>query len=397
METFDELYYREPYLREFEAQVTSCAVAEGGFEVILSQTAFYPLGGGQPGDRGTLTLGEGDETVVAHVLDTRRVNDEVIHLTDAPLPVGADVTGTLEWTWRLDNMEAHTGEHIVSGIVHALFGYENVGFHMGSKFVEIDFDGLLDDEQVADVERRANAVVRTDLAVSELIPAHDELASLDYRSKKELEGLVRLVSIPGVDLCACCGVHVATTGQVGLIKVMQATTKKKRTRLELLCGRRAFEACRDGMARLRDMSNFLSTSDDDAPQAVRRLSAEKDRLKHELRQARRRLIDASLDKEPASQRLMVRREDGLDVDELRYLCEQALERCLAEVVAALSPTADDPARLAYVIASGNVDLRPVCRQLNARLGGRGGGKPGMVQGSFVATPGSAEAALRELL
>ena len=399
METFDELYYREPYAREFDARVTSCTAADEGFAIELDQTAFYPTGGGQPGDRGTLTVGSGEDALVVRVREAipGKGTGEVIHLVDATLPVGASVHGSLDWTWRRDNMEAHTGEHIVSGIVHALFGYNNVGFHMGERCIEVDFDGVLTPEDVLDVERRANAAVREDVRVEALLPSPDELASLDYRSKKDHEGQIRVVRIAGVDSCACCGTHVSSTGQVGLIKVLRITTKKQRTRLELLCGRRAFEACEEAMAALRETSNFLTVADEEVPDAVRRLAAEKDDLKHQLKQAGHAQIEQFVATLAPESSLAVCFLPGLDVDDLRYLCECVLERTPATICAGLSPVEGDGSRLAYVMASSGADLRAACKELNARLGGRGGGKPQMVQGSWTTTHEAAEAAIREVL
>lgn len=399
METFDELYYREPYAREFDARVTSCTAADEGFAIELDQTAFYPTGGGQPGDRGTLTVGSGEDALVVRVREAipGKGAGEVIHLVDAALPVGASVHGSLDWTWRRDNMEAHTGEHIVSGIVHALFGYNNVGFHMGERCIEVDFDGVLTPEDVLDVERRANAAVREDVRVEALLPSPDELASLDYRSKKDHEGQIRVVRIAGVDSCACCGTHVLATGQVGLIKVLRITTKKQQTRLELLCGRRAFGACEEAMAALRETSNFLTVADEEVPEAVRRLSAEKDELKHQLKQAGHRQLDQYVATLDSVGSLAVCCLPGLDVDDLRYLCECVLERTPATVCAGISPVEGDDSRLAYVMASSGADLRAACKELNARLGGRGGGKPQMVQGSWATTREVAESAIREVL
>lgn len=247
METFDELYYTDTYAREFDARVTSCEPAKGGFAIALDRTAFYPTGGGQPGDRGTLVPADAPapapaaegaqegEAAPAEAPGTVHVREAVpgaepgtvLHLADAPLAVGTAVHGALDWTWRRDNMEAHTGEHIVSGIVHALYGYENVGFHMGEKCIEVDFDGTLTPEQALDVERRANAAIRDDVPVRALLPTPAQLDAMDYRSKKEHDGQIRVVTIDGVDSCACCGTHVATTGQVGLVKILRVGTKKK--------------------------------------------------------------------------------------------------------------------------------------------------------------------------
>lgn len=408
METFHELYYREPYKREFDAQVVSCVPAakgEGIFEVELSDTAFYPEGGGQPGDRGKLSWGEpvaGEDGETSqpstHVLDTVKHGDTTVEITDAPVPAGVTVHGTLNWTWRRDNMEAHTGEHVVSGIVHGLYGYENVGFHMGERCIEVDFDGVLTEEQALDVERRANAAVRADVPVEVLLPSPSELEAMDYRSKKELDGVVRIVDIPGVDRCACCGTHVATTGQVGLIKLLRVSTKKKKTRLELLCGRCALEMVESEMAQLREVSNFLSVGDEESLDAVRRLSAERDGLKHELRQAHHQAINQAVAAMAPQDGLLVRFEPEYDIEEQRYLCEQVLDAGVAEVCAVLSDgTGKSAGRLNYVIASKDTDLRPLCKELNRRLGGRGGGKPHMVQGSFAASRDEAEAALSRLI
>lgn len=400
METFDELYYREPYTREFDATVTSCSPRDDdGFAIELDQTAFYPTGGGQPGDRGTLTCGDGEDQVVAHVREAvpGEGGEGVLHLSDAPLPVGARVHGALDWTWRRDNMEAHTGEHMVSGIVHALFGYDNVGFHMGERCIEVDFDGILTADQALEVERRANAAVREDVEVEALLPSPEQLEAMDYRSKRDHEGQIRVVRIAGVDSCACCGTHVATTGQVGLIKILRVGTKKKKTRLELLCGRRALELCEERMGQLREVSNFLSVADEEVPEAVQRLSGERDELKRQLKQSVRQRIDREVRAFEPEGGLLVRFEPSLDVEELRYLCERALERDDVATCAALSGVEGDAGRIAYVIAAEETDLRPACKELNRRLDGRGGGKPQMVQGSWASSREDAEAAIRDVL
>ncbi|MGN0286672.1 MAG: DHHA1 domain-containing protein [Atopobiaceae bacterium] len=436
MQTFDELYYREPYTREFDATVTSCQPHGDGFAVQLDQTAFYPTGGGQPGDRGTLSYetdaAEGsvaaaspdesaadsattkdgtaeadaaanDNLVVAHVseavpaeVDADGDGSGVLHLCDIALPVGTRVHGTLDWTWRLDNMEAHTGEHVLSGIVHAQFGYNNIGFHMGQRCIEVDFDGVLTEDDALDIERRANEAVRQDVPVEILLPTPQQLDAMDYRSKKAHEGQIRLVRIGNVDTCACCGTHVATTGQVGLIKVLRVNTKKQKSRLELLCGRRAFELVQERMGQLRDVSNFLSVADEEVPEAVRRLSAEKDQLKHQLKQAVHEKIAGKVATLQADDGLLLRYEDGLEIDELRYLCECATARDDVNTCVALSAV-EGSDRVAFVMASDTVDLRPVCKQLNKQLNGRGGGKPQMVQGSWATTRADAESAVRAAL
>ena len=227
----DKLYEEDAYLREFEAEVTGCVPAEGGWLVTLDRTAFYPEGGGQPADTGTLGG--------ARVLDVHEQEGEILHTTDAPLPVGDRTAGAIDWEARFSRMQQHTGEHIVSGVIHRLFGLDNVGFHMGRDAVTIDLNGELTADDLTRVERLANEAVWENLPVGVEYPAPEALAALDYRSKKELTGRVRIVTVPGSDVCACCGTHVRRTGEIGVIKLLTSQRYKGGVRVWLLCGDRA--------------------------------------------------------------------------------------------------------------------------------------------------------------
>ncbi|MGN0651677.1 MAG: alanyl-tRNA editing protein, partial [Gemmiger sp.] len=207
-----KLYESAPTVQEFTAVVLACTPAQDGWEVELDQTAFYPEGGGQPCDTGTLGG--------AAVSETRIHEGTILHRTSAPLEPGRTVTGRIDWGRRLDHMEQHTGEHILSGTLHRMFGAENVGFHIGQPAVRMDMSLPLTAEQLAQAEAAANAAVRADRPVRCWYPDEEELAALPYRSKKALEGPVRLVDAGGADLCACCGTHLDSTGQVGLIKIL---------------------------------------------------------------------------------------------------------------------------------------------------------------------------------
>lgn len=400
METFDELYYKDPYMRSFDATVTSCTPSDNGYVIQLSQTAFYPLGGGQPGDRGTLTWmnNEGEE-IVAHIATTTQDTEgsSILHHSDIAVPKGCEVHGEIDWTFRRDNMEGHTGDHIISGIIHTLFGFENIGFHMGERCIEIDYNGILSEKDVLEVERKANTAIREDHRVHALLPTPEELETMNYRSKKPHNGQIRLIEIEGIDMCACSGTHLSSTGQVGLIKVLRISTKKQKTRLELLCGRRALLACEARMGDLRDVSNFLSVADEEVPEKVQRLSEERDTLKHELKAAQHELIDqfvATL--KPAHDFVLIQR-DGLDIDDLRYMAQQVLSSTSVTTCAALSSATGEQKHLSYVLASTEKDLRPLIKELNSRLNGRGGGKPDMVQGSWSADAAKAKEALRDIL
>ena len=205
------LYYEDCHLSRFQARVCSCEETERGFLITLDATAFYPEGGGQACDLGTLGA--------VHVLDVQEQGEEVIHLCDGPLPVGETVEGQIDYERRFDLMQQHTGEHIISGLVHARYGYHNVGFHMGADVITIDFDGPIPAQALAEIEQEANAALWENIPLHIWYPTPEELPTVDYRTKRALPWPVRIVEIPGYDKCACCGVHTKTTGEVGLVKL----------------------------------------------------------------------------------------------------------------------------------------------------------------------------------
>ena len=259
----EPLYYQTPYVKEFDAIVTACRPAKHGFEVELSQTGFYPEGGGQPSDTGW--IGE------VHVTHVKEKHGVVVHETDAPLEVGSTVHAAIDWEQRFSNMQQHTGEHIISGLIHAAYGYDNVGFHMGHDEVTVDLNGPLNWEQLKEIEKKANAVVWANLPVQVTYPGEEELKTIDYRSKKELTGQVRIVEIPGADICACCGTHVDYTGEIGVIKVLSLMNYKGGVRFSMLCGDRALENFEAKTEQMQTISNLLSAKPEKAAEAVKLL------------------------------------------------------------------------------------------------------------------------------
>ena len=215
----EKIYEQNAFVIKFEARVLSCAKGKKGFDVVLDRTAFYPEGGGQPYDTGRI---EGkDFQTLAKVLEVHQRDGEIIHTCNHPIEPGTQITGVLDWDRRFDLMQQHSGEHIVSGLAHSLWGCENVGFHMGTEAVTIDFDRPLTEQQFAALERTANwHIWEVNLPVEITYPSPEELAHIHYRSKKELAGRVRIVEFPGADCCACCGTHVTYPAQVGLIKLL---------------------------------------------------------------------------------------------------------------------------------------------------------------------------------
>lgn len=377
-----KLYYEDSHIREFDGVVRSCAETDGSFEVVLDKTAFFPEGGGNPADTGLLGG--------VRVLHTFERDGKVLHRCDGPLEIGSAVHGEISWEKRFSNMQSHTAEHIVSGIVHRRHGYANVGFHMGEEGVIVDFDGFVDEMELSDIEREANEAVWRDVPVTQSFPTPEELPHLEYRSKLELTENVRLVTIEGVDVCACCAPHVKRTGEIGVIKIFESIRRKNGVRIRMLAGSRAYADYARRAGSVAAVSALLSAPQDDVAEAVKRLLAERDGLSYKLGGLKRRIIQNEVDIIQNNGENLAFFEPDFDTKELQLLANAAREKC--PVAAAFS--GDDEAGYRYVLASGVHDLRPTAQAMNAALRGRGGGRPELVTGSVKATRAEIEEYLR---
>ena len=366
-----KLFYENPYCKEFESRVISCQQGKGGYEVVLEQSAFYPEGGGQPGDWGWLA----DKKV----LDTREKNGEVLHICDGPLEVGSLVKGILDWDRRFRHMQQHTGEHIFSGLVYKHFGYHNVGFHMGKDFVSVDFDGMLTPEQVLMIEEEANQAVFDNREVLADYPEKEALDKLSYRSKKELEGPVRIVEIPDADICACCGTHVAKSGEIGMIKVVSRENYKGGIRLLLQIGWSALEDYRKKTESVQKISTILSAKPDLVAEAVEKLHQVSAEQKYQLIHLKKQLLEYKA-KEIVSEKenLCVVTRD-LDNTEIRVLCDMLLEKY--GLVLTLSGTEADGFK--FVFGKKEGEIAEEGKLFRDGCNARGGGKGNMMQGSAV--------------
>ena len=374
----ERFYYLQPKARTLYARILACEPAKNGWEILLDRTIFYPTGGGQPCDLGQ--IGQ------AQVLDVRERGDEVVHLADAPLPVGQEVECAIDWTRRLDLTQQHSGEHLVSGIIHARFGFENVGFHMGSDVITIDFSGELTPQALAEVELAANEAVWADIPTKIWYPAPSELKTLPYRSKKELTGAVRLVQFGGIDLCACCGTHVERTGEIGLIKLLSTTRFHSGSRVELLCGGRALRYLNAVFVQNREISGLLSAKSLETAEAVRRLCAESEKMKYRLTQTENALFAERADALRGRGNVLLLQE-AMQPDALRRLADAVTQACGGCCMAFAGEDGD----YKYAVGQKNGDLRRLVRELNAALNGRGGGKPEFAQGSVKADRAQIEA------
>jgi len=367
----EKLFYQNPFLREFQAEVVDCQENKGLWEVVLNRTAFYPEGGGQPADHGTLNG--------VNVVDVREKDGVVFHSCDQIVDIETVVQGSINWDRRFDFMQQHSGEHIVSGILCRKFGCDNVGFHIGHELVTIDFNAELSTDDVCFVENAANQYVWEDHSIQIQFPSPDELETIDYRSKKALTGQVRIVSWPGADCCACCGTHVERSGQVGIIKLISCQKFRDGVRIEMAAGNRALRWINLVAGQNTKVSQLLSAKSGETAAAVERLQHDLYLLKGRVAELEEqdflRLADQYAGKGDV---LLI--QSAMSPDSLRKLCGAVKERCGGRCAV----FAGDGQHFLYAVALDGGDLRGFVKDLNTALNGRGGGKPEFVQGSVQA-------------
>lgn len=373
----EKLYYLDSHMKTFSAKVLSCTEAKKGFAVILDKTAFYPEGGGQPADHGTLGS--------ARVFDVKEQGEEILHLCETPLEIGATVEGAIDWDRRFHLMQQHSGEHILSGFLHAATGCDNVGFHMGADCVTIDFNVPLTAQQIAEAEEKANRYILGNHPVHTMYPEKDELQHLPYRSKKELTGQVRIVEFPGADLCACCGVHVKMTGEIGMVKILSCQKFHEGVRLEMLAGNAAMDYLFKCFEENKKVSGLLSAKQHETAAAAERICKELADTKFRAGKLEEQLFAQKASALQGKGDVLVF-EEGLSADGVRRLTDAIFQVCGGRAaVFGKSGTGYQ-----YAIACKD-DIRPFVKDMNAALNGRGGGKPNFCQGSVASAREEIEA------
>ena len=363
------LYYENVYTKEFDAEVLKCREGENGYEIILDESAFYPEGGGQPCDVGS--LGE------AEVKDVQEKNGELIHYVDKALEEGSQVHGKINWERRFDLMQQHSGEHMVSGLVHEKYGYNNVGFHMGSDVITIDFSGVLNEEQLQEIEDRVNQKIWENAPVQITYPSESELDNIPYRSKKELTGQVRIVEFPGTDICACCGTHVAYTGEIGAVKFLSVVKFRQGVRVEMISGKRVIDYFSKIAKENSKVSVLLSAKPQETSKAVERLQEENFRLKGKIFDMEAEIFQAEAEKWAGAGSVLIFKKN-MESDSVRKLADAVMQTCCG-CCAVFSDNGDGTYKYAMGEKDGN--LREFTKEMNQVLNGRGGGKPFFVQGS----------------
>ncbi len=365
-----KLYYEDCHLKTFTARVESCESTPKGYAVTLSETAFYPEGGGQACDLGTLAD--------TRVLDVREVEDRVVHYCADPLTPGQTVQGTIDYERRFDLMQQHTGEHMVSGLIYSRYGYHNVGFHMGREVTTIDFDGIIPQEDLPELENQVNRLIWENLPVRCYVPSPQELEALSYRTKRPLPWPVRIVEVPGVDRCACCGVHVAFTGEVGLVKLFTAVKFHQGTRIEMACGGKALSLLQLYEQQNRLVSQALSAKPQETGAAAQRICQQLAQEKFRSVSLQRRIFEITA-AGYRGQQLGLVFEAGLEPGQLRELA--AAIGAVCPLAAVFSGAEED---FGFCLAGEPDRVRAVSGAMKEGLSCRGGGKPGFFQGRVQA-------------
>lgn len=373
MQRTEKLYEDDSHLKSFTATVQSCARQDDGYTVILDRTAFFPEGGGQPADTGML---EG-----IPIIDVHEKDGVIVHTAVDAIEPGKTVQGEIDWESRLTHMQQHSGEHILSGIVHALYNYDNVGFHIGREVTTLDFSGELIEADMEKAELMANDAVYANIPIRISYPSPEALKTLAYRSKKEISGEVRIVTIDTCDQCACCGTHVKATGEVGSIKIISSQRYKGGTRLGIVCGKRALSDHRTKQRNVSEISVMLSAKPDEVSTAVQKLIDEGAKLREKIDTIQTRLFECKAAALQTGGENICVFEEELSSDELRQYCFQL---CM-KFRRALVFSGNDETGYKYALGSSQEDMRPLGKELNAAFSGRGGGKSDLVQGAVQGT------------
>ncbi|MCR4674021.1 MAG: hypothetical protein K5675_03345 [Lachnospiraceae bacterium] len=372
-----KLYDNDAYQTTCESQIISCEkITDTTYDVILNQTIFFPEEGGQTPDKGTIN---GFKVIDVQIKD--EIITHTISTQKTPFQDNETVSCEIDWSHRFSNMQQHTGEHIFSGFVHDKFGYENVGFHLSDSIVTMDYNGPMTEEEIYELETKSNEAIFAGKKVTCYYPSKEELNELDYRSKKELSGAIRIVSIEDTDVCACCAPHVKTTSEVGILKVIDITNYKGGVRLSILCGMRALNDYRLRLNQCREISHITSAKMDDIVSSVEKIKEDAGVLKGELANIQKNLLDLQASSLDDNTEDVVLFTQNTDTNILRYEVNQ-LTTLHSGYCAVFNENENG---FNFIIGSKNKNCNELAKLLREKLNAKGGGKPEMIQGSLTAS------------
>ncbi len=391
-----KLYYEDVHMTEFEATVTECIYDEKKkvYKIVLDQTAFFPEEGGQSADKGSISflppkglLTQNTEAVSSYqqfpLLDAHIKNDIIYHYVETEIPVGTVVKGNVDWSQRFDFMQQHSGEHIISGLVNKYYGYDNVGFHLGLQEVTLDFNGVLTPEQLREIEQKANEAVWKNLPVEIEFPSSEKLQTLEYRSKLDLTENVRIVTIPGYDVCACCAPHVDNTGQIGIIKITNVMSHRGGVRVNILCGNRALQDYTVKQNNAFAVSAALSVKQDFIADGVERLKEENFKQKDTINKLQATVLKNLAENLPApcKSNHAILFVEPMDDIAIRNLINDLVPKYDGYVGVFWG---NDKDGYRYIVGSRNLDCRELAVALREKFCAKGGGKAPMIQGNVSA-------------
>ena len=366
-----KLYDNDSYATEFDAVVLRCEKTGDLYKTELDRTLFFPEEGGQCSDKGTI-----DGKTIFHA---DLCGDTIYHYSTEPFCEGKTVHGKIDFKLRFRNMQNHSGEHIICGVAHKLFGCENVGFHLGDDYVTMDLSLPLSYEDIERIEYLANEAVFKNMPVTARYLTQEEIETETYRAKGDITENVRLVTIGDADKCACCAPHVKYTGEIGMIKILDAIHYKGGMRLSILCG---FDALSDYNKRYKaskEISTLISVKQEDIAEGVRKLTEDISRLKIKLSEKTKQIIKSKIDSLAHTDRNICLFANDLDAGYLRLAANDLKEKTSGFAVVL---TGSDEAGYRYIIISKEKDVSEITAKANSALKGKGGGKGNMSSGTF---------------
>ena len=369
----EKLYYKDSYIYEFEAKVLSCTSNNDLYDIVLDKTAFFPEGGGQYADKGFI-----DE---AEIIDVQITDETIHHFSKSKIDTNKTVNCKIDKDYRYRNMQSHSGEHIFSGVIHSLFGLENISFHLGNDYITVDYNGVLTKEDILKAEKLSNEAIYANLPINTYFPAAGELNDLEYRSKLDLKENVRIVEIPGIDRCACCAPHVKMTGEIGMIKIIGTTLQNRHIRMKMLCG--------------IDALNYYNMLWDNVEGIAEALSTQPEKILTVFEKTMKDFSDCRIKLNQASKKAAVAEAKAIDIsgENICYFADNADIETLRLIVNTLSPKVSgiaialsgaDSSGYIFVAGSASKDMREIAASLRRDLNAKGGGSNIMIQGNIPA-------------
>ncbi len=370
----EKLYENNSYLKEFEAIVTACIALDNCYGIELEKTAFFPEGGGQYSDTGYIND--------LYISDVQIIDNRILHYSKMPIEVNTKVNCKINWDRRFRNMQNHTGEHILSGVINKLYGLNNIGFHLGENDVTVDYDGTLTIAELEEAERIANEAVFKNIPVICEIPEKELLPSIPYRSKLDITENVRIVTIPGYDICACCAPHVNYTGEIGIIKIIENYRQNKHTRLRMICGSDAINYFNMLINNANGVCRLLSAQHHNFYDNTKILIDNYNESKHKLAVSNKKMALYKANQFAYTEDNILIFEEDIDTDTMRLIVNSILSKT-SKIATVLS--GNDTNGYNFISASTNVDLKEVASKLRTGLNGKCGGSSSMIQGHLNTT------------